>query len=122
VRGESHALLGNLAQRRKAHHLIATTVSQDRAGPVHEAMQPAKPRHPFSTGAQHQMIGVAKDDIRTNRADSGRLHRLDRRRRTDRHERRRADFAALHRDRARTRLAVSRGDGEGEAGFHGSAL
>jgi hypothetical protein len=48
---------------RQAHHLIAAAVGQDRAVPVHEPVQAAQPRHAFRAGAQHQVIGVAQDDV-----------------------------------------------------------
>ena len=80
-----------------------------------KSVQPAQPRDPLGAGAEHQMIGVAEDDVGAGRAHVGRLHRLHRRRGADRHEGRRADLAAPHRDRAGAGAAVGGGDGEGEA-------
>ena len=113
---EAHPLLAHLGQLGEAHHLIAAAVGQDRPVPAHEAVQPAEPRDPLGAGPQHQMIGVAEDDVGARRAHVVGLHRLDRRRGPDRHERRRADLPALHGDRAGPRGAVGGGDGEGEAG------
>ena len=64
--------------------------------PVHEFMQSAQPRHPLRRRSQHQVIGIAKDDISTNAANISRLHRLDRRGGANGHERRRGDVTALH--------------------------
>ena len=61
---ESDAILGNLAQIGQAHHLIAAAVGQDRAIPVHEFVQAPKPRDPFSARTQHQVIGIAEQDVR----------------------------------------------------------
>src|SRR3546814_4381021 len=73
---ELHPLLGQLAQLRKAHHLVSAAVGQDRARPVHELVQPAKPRDPLRTRAKHQMVGITQDDVRTSGAHAFRLHRL----------------------------------------------
>ena len=64
--------------------------------PVHEFMQSAQPRHPFCCRAQHQVVGVPKDDIRTNAANISRLHRLHRRGGANGHERGCGDVTALH--------------------------
>ena len=117
---EGHALLGHLGQLGEAHHLIAAAVGQDRPLPAHELVQPAEPRHPLGAGAEHQMIGVAEDDVGAGRAHALRLHRLDRRGGADRHEGRRADLAAPHRDRAGAGGAVGGGDVELESGSLGA--
>ncbi len=69
------------------------------------------------------MIGIAQDDVGTGGADIGRLHRLDGGGGSDRHERRRPNLAAPHRDGAGPGGAVGVGDREGEAGGvgHGRA-
>jgi hypothetical protein len=90
--GERDAFLGDLAQVRQAHDLIAAAVGQDRAVPAHEFVQPAQPRHALRAGAQHQVIGIAQDDVRPGGAHVFHLHRLDRCRRAHGHERRGADF------------------------------
>ena len=119
---ERHALLGDLRQVGQAHHLIAAAVGQDRPLPAHEGVQAAEPRDPLGAGAEHEVIGVAEDDVGAGRAHVGRLHRLHRRRGADRHEGRRADLAAPHRDRAGAGAAVRGGDGEGEARHCSAAL
>ena len=47
----------------KAHHLVAAAVGQDRPLPAHEPVQPAELRDPLRARTQHQMIGVAEDDV-----------------------------------------------------------
>ena len=56
-------------------------------------MESAQTLHRFFAGPQVQMIGVAENNIRTGRLDVFGQHRLYRRRRAHRHERRRADDA-----------------------------
>jgi len=82
-------------------------------------VQPAKPIDPLCGGPQHQMVGVAEDHVRTRRAHVGRLHRLDRRRRSYRHEGRRADVATHEAQRAGARGAIDGVDAELEAGACG---
>ena len=57
-----------LAQLGEAHHLEAARVGQDRPLPVHEAVQPAEPRHPLGAGPQHQVVGVAEQHVGAGRA------------------------------------------------------
>ena len=116
VAAEFDALLGQLAQLAEAHHLIAAGIGQDRAVPVHEPVKTAKPRDAFGAGAQHKVIGVAEDYVRAGCTHSLRLHRLDRGGGANRHEGRRADLAALHRDDAGARLAGGGVEGEGKSG------
>ena len=119
---ERHAFLALLGQRRQAHHLITAAVGQDRAVPAHEIVQAAEPRHALGARAQHQMIGVAENDVGAGPAHFGGTHRLDRRGGADGHEGGGADFAALHPDDARARGAVGRGDLKGESVGHGARL
>ena len=116
---EFDALLGQLAQFGQAHHLVAAAVGQDRALPVHEFMQAAQPRHPLGPRAEHQVIGIAENDVRTRLADGLGLHRLNRCRGADRHECRRADFPALHGNGAGARGTIGGLDGKCETFAHG---
>lgn len=84
--------------------------------PVHERMEPPEPRDPLRPGAQHQVVGVAEEDVSPGLAHGFRLHRLHRRGGADRHEGRRADFPTLHGDDAGARLAVGGVEREGETG------
>ncbi len=114
--GKGDAFLAHLRQRGKAHHLIAAAIGQDRPVPSHETVQPAQRGHALRAGPQHQMIGVAQNDVGACRADLGRAHRLDGGGGAHRHESWGANIAAPHADRAGASLAVGRGDGEGETG------
>ena len=116
---EFDALLGQLAQFGQAHHLVAAAVGQDRALPVHEFMQTAQPRHPLGPRTQHQVVGIAENNVRARLADGFGLHRLDCRRGPDRHECRRADRAALHCDAASARGTIGSVDVECETFAHG---
>mgnify|MGYP000433366124 CR=1 FL=1 len=62
---------------------------------------------PFGSGAQHQMIGIAQQDIRTGRGDAFGHHRLDRGSRAHRHEGRRANIAPRGRDDTGTRRTIA---------------
>jgi hypothetical protein len=77
-------------------------------------VQSTEPRHPLGPGAQHQVIGVAEDDIGPGLAHL--LHRqgLDRRGGAHGHEGRRADVAARGLQYAGARLAIDGVDQEGE--------
>ena len=67
VAAEGHPLLGELAEVGQAHHLEAARVGQDRPLPVHQAVQPPEPRHPLGPGPQHQVIGIAEQDVGARR-------------------------------------------------------
>ena len=114
MRLEAHALFGDLAQLRQRHHLEAAGIGQDRPLPVHEFVQAAQPRDALRAGPQHQVIGVAENDVGAGLAHGLRQHRLHRRRRADRHEGGRADVAARRCDHAGARRAVRRVDGQRE--------
>jgi queuine tRNA-ribosyltransferase len=95
------------------------TVEAQRAAMERSMRWAARSRAAFDAlgaGAQHEVIGVAEDDVRAARAHVLRLHRLDGRGGADGHEDGRADLAALHRDRAEPRLAVGGVDGELKTG------
>ncbi len=115
MRLERDALFRDLANLAEAHHLEAAGVGQDRSIPAHEFVQPAEARDAFRAGAQHQMIGVAEEDVGTGVAHLIGIERLDRRDRSDRHERRRANGPARRSDLAEPRKAVCRFEMEGEA-------
>ena len=75
--------------------------------PVHEFVQAAERSDPLRAGAQHQVIGVAEHDVGAELAHLLGIHRLDRRGGADRHEGRRADFAAWRENLAETGAAVA---------------
>ena len=94
MRFKAHPLFGQLAQASKAHHLESAAICQNGTIPIHEFMEPAQGINPLSRGAQHQMIGISKQNIRPRGAHRVRHHRLDRRCGAHRHEGRRADIPA----------------------------
>ena len=119
VAAKFHTLFRQLAQVRQAHHLIAAAVGQYRAVPVHEFVQTAQLRHPFRAGAQHQVIGIAEDDVCTCRAHGFRLHRLYRCGRAHGHEGGRANITAHHFDPPGAGGAIGGADGERKPLRHG---
>ena len=90
VRVEGDAVLGHLPQVGQRHDLEPAGIGQDRAVPVHEAVQPAELGDPLGAGPQHQVIGVAEHDLGAGgRAPIPAVMRLDRAGGADRHEGRR---------------------------------
>ena len=65
---KGHPPLGQFAQPGETHHLKAATVGQDRPLPVHKLMQASKMADTLGCGPQHQMIGVAQQNISTRGA------------------------------------------------------
>ena len=122
MRAEGHAVLGQLAQVCKAHHLEAARVGEDRLVPVHEAVQPAQPVDPFRTGAQHQVIGVAQQDVGAGGGHAFGHHRLHRGGGADGHEGGGADLAARRPDHARAGRAVGGVQRKGKGGGHATAF
>ncbi len=112
---KSDPVLVDLPQRCQRHHLKAAGVGEDRPRPVGEGMQPAKRRHPFGARPQHQVVGVAEDDVGAEFPHLVGIHRLDGAGRADRHEGRRTDDAARQREAAGTGGAVGRRDGKIDA-------
>ena len=96
------------------HDLEAAGVGQDRAGPVHEAVQAAEPRDALGAGPQHQVVGVAEHDAGAGGAHRVRGHRLHRAGGADRHEGRRRHVAVRGVQHAGARGAVGGGDAMGE--------
>ena len=74
---ERHAILGQLAQIRQGHHLKPARVRQNRLIPVHELVQTAQSVDPLRRGAQHQVIGIAQQNIGTGCGNAFGHHRLD---------------------------------------------
>ncbi len=74
--------------------------------PADQLVQAAKARDALRRRAQHQMVGIAEDDVGAGLADLVEIHRLDRADGADRHEGRRADRAARHGDFAEARAGV----------------
>ena len=113
---EGDALLAQAADLGERHHLEAAGVGEDRPVPAHEAVQSAEPRHPFGARPQHQVIGVAEDDLGAGLAHLIAGQRLDRAGGADRHEGGRLDHAARGDQAAGPRRAVAGVDFEGKRG------
>ena len=73
--------------------LEAARIGQDRAVPAGEGVQPAELGDHVVAGPEVQVVGVAEDDLRADRAQLVRVEALDRPLRADRHERGRPHFA-----------------------------
>jgi hypothetical protein len=117
---EGHPGLVDLAQGGERHDLKAAGIGEDRIRPVHELVQAAESRDALGARAQHEVIGVAQDDVGSERLDLIGIHRLDSGGGADRHEGGGADHAARHADLARPCRTVGPADREGElVGAHG---
>ena len=57
--------------------LEAARIGENRPVPAHEAVKPAGGREDVSAGAQHEVVGVAEDDLRPQLIEVARLQRLD---------------------------------------------
>ena len=62
---EAHTLFRELAHACQRENLEATRIRQDRATPVHEFVQPAVLADDRRAGPQHQVEGIAEDDLGT---------------------------------------------------------
>lgn len=96
MRFEGDALFVELAQPGERHDLEAAGIGQDRVFPADQLVQTAKPGDPLGGRAQHQVIGIAEDNVGAGVAYLVEIHGLDGADRADRHEGRCADFAARH--------------------------
>ncbi len=121
MRAEDDAALVDLAQGGERHHLKAAGIGEDRRRPVHEAVKPALCRDALRARPQHEMIGVAEDDLRAGARNRFRQHRLDGGGGADRHEGRGVDRAMRRRQHAAPRRAVARADIEPELRAHEDA-
>src|SRR5690625_170790 len=61
---EGCATLLDLSKPGQAHHLEAAAIGQDGALPAHEAAEPAQSGNPLGSRSQHEMVGIAKKDLR----------------------------------------------------------
>ena len=110
MRLEGHPALGNFAQRRQRHYLKPARIGENRFIPAHELMQSTKPRNPLGTGAQHQVIGIAEQNIRARRRHLFGQHAFHRRRRAHGHKRGCADSAMRGVDHPGAGMLVGRMD------------
>ncbi len=103
-----HALFRQLAHRGEAEHLVTAGVGQDRALPVHQPVQAAVRPHDLGPGPQHQVKGVAEDDLRAAGDEFLGRHALDRAVGSYGHERRCLDGAAREVQPGASRAAICR--------------
>lgn len=83
---EKHAFFRDLAQIAEAEHLEATAIGEDRAIPVHEAVETAELTDKLMPWPQVQMIGIGKNDLRFCIFELVRRQGLDGGLGADRHE------------------------------------
>ena len=115
MRLERDTFLVELAQPGQGHHLKPAGIRQDRPRPIHHLVQTTQGRHALGARAQHQMIGVAENQLGPGGAHRISHHRLHCARRADRHEDRGGDVAMGGVQRAETGLAVNGFTGPGQA-------
>jgi len=89
-----HAILADPAQIPETEHLEAPGIRQDRSRPVHEIMQVTVFADDVGPRAQHQVKGVAKQNLRPALGDLFRTHALDRAVGAHGHESRRVQHTA----------------------------
>src|SRR5690606_30036490 len=111
-RAELHAVLVDLAQLLEAEDLKTARVGQDRAAPVHEAVQAAVSAHDVGPRAQHEVEGVAEHDVGAEVLELLGRHGLDAAVSADGHEGRRLYRAARECQAAAPRGAVLTEHGE----------
>ena len=93
VRAEDGGMVGDLAGGGEAVDLEAAAVGEDRAVPVHEAMQAAHLGDEVVAGAEGEVIGVAEDHAGAGRFELVGRQALDGGLGADGHEDRRIDGA-----------------------------
>jgi hypothetical protein len=107
---ETHAAVVDLVDIRERKDLKPPAVGQDRPGPSHEAVKIAELCDDFFTGAEHEMIGIRKDDLRPGRGHVIGQDAFDRALRSDGHKRGRVEGAVAGRHAtqpgARMRIGV----------------
>jgi hypothetical protein len=121
MRLERHAGVGNLTQPGERHHLEAAGVREDWTVPTNEPMQAAKSRYALGCGAQHQVIGVAEDDIGASIAHLVKKHSLDRAGGAHRHEGGSADFTTRGVNASKACVAAGLEQSKRKAGCHRAA-
>ncbi len=70
---ELHALLPHLADRREREDLKSARIRQDGAVPSHEAVHAAELLEQVDPRPEHQVVGVAEDDLGTERDRRGQI-------------------------------------------------
>ena len=109
---EIDAVLGNLSAIGEAEDLEAATVGEDGSIPTGKFVKAPTPGDELITGPQHQVIGVAENDTRTNLLQVTRCQCFDRPLGADRHEYRRVDLTVSGLQYTATRGTVRVSEGE----------
>ncbi len=102
----SDAALIYLPPVRQAEYLIAAAIGEDRFVPADELVEAASTGDQLITRPQHQVIGVAEDDLRADLLKVLCCQRFNNTLRADRHERRRLDHAVRRREDPSPRTAI----------------
>ena len=100
-------LFRHFAQSVQTHHLKPARIRQNRPLPIHKPVQAPKRCDTLGCGTQHQMIGIAQQNISTRRTDIFGQHGFHSRGRAHWHESGRANVAARGRDDTRARALIS---------------
>src|SRR5262249_43447670 len=108
VRAKADAVLADGPERGEAPHLVAARVSEDRAVPRHEAVEPAKRGDQGRSRPQHEVIRVGEDDLGPDLPQVRRREALHHPDRPDRHERGRLDDSVRGMEPTPSRLAIPR--------------
>ena len=116
VRSKGDAALVDVPELGERHHLEAARVGQDRTWPADEAVEAAEPGDAFGTRTQHQVVGVAEDDVGAELLQLIEIDGLHRSGGADRHEGRGADPAARRVDDAEAGIAVLADNPKAEVG------
>ena len=107
VGSEGDSVFLHFSQLRQRHHLKAAGIRQHGSVPGGEFLQAAEVCDPPGAGTQHQVIGVAEDDIGPGVAHLAPLQALHGALRPDGHERRRSHRAMRRGEKAGASLAVA---------------
>ena len=121
MRLEDRALLGDLADLGERHDLEAARVGEDGPLPADEAVKPAEFRNLLGTRTEHEVIGIAQDDVGARRLDLVEIETLHGAHGAHRHEGGRADVAMPRLNRTKAGLAVGCVKGEAEGSFRHAA-
>jgi hypothetical protein len=112
VRAEFDPPLIYLAPVRQAEDLIAAAIGEDWLVPTDELVQAASTGNQLIAGPEHQVIGIAQNDLRINFLEMLRGQGLDDALGSHRHERRRIDGAVSRLERTPPSGSIGVGQSE----------
>src|ERR1051325_8297518 len=105
MRTKTDSFLRHLAQLAQAEDLEAAGISQQRAVPAHEAVQPAQLAHQLMSRPKIEMVGIAKNDLRSQLFNDVLRNGLDRACGAHGHKGRRFDITVRGKDARQARGA-----------------